>query len=192
MFQVFPLVQRIRVGGHIAVDLKLRWDNESLVVEYRAFSFNTSTLSTISLVLSKRFREVMKQLTHFRLRFKIKLVVRETETIAFATFFVGSNGRALHIAGIHTQQNIMRVRVLLIHIVRIIGADHLYVVLFSIFKQYRCLLVSCSGNIMALQFYIIIFAKQIQPPFKFRFGFILGFAQNSLRYRCANTASGSN
>src|SRR6185312_4265871 len=109
----------------------------------------------------ERFGDVVKELAHFGLGFKEELVVREAEAIALATFFISCDGRALHIAGIYAKQNIMRVTVLLIHVVRIVGADHFYVKLFGVLSQ---LIINdlLLGDIVALQLDVIVFAEKVR------------------------------
>ena len=85
----------------------------------------------------------------------------------------------------------MSIKVLLIHIMRIVGSNNLNIVFSRQFYKHFIHLV-LFRNIMSLKFYIIIFTKYIQPPFEFFLSFIFSFFQNSARYRCSQTACSSN
>ena len=95
-----------RVGSHALHELEAIHDRH---VDVRQ--------DDVELCPGELAQAVDEELAHFVLRFKIKLVVRETKAIPLAAFFVGSNGGALHIAGIYAKEDIMRIAVLLIHVV---------------------------------------------------------------------------
>src|SRR5690348_8711089 len=103
----------------------------------------------------ERFGQIPEQVSHFLLRLEIKLIIRKTKAIAFPTLFVGSYWGALHVAGIYAKQNVVRICILLIHIMRIVGADNLYIIFLSELQKdvvHRLLVV----NLMALELNVII------------------------------------
>ncbi len=85
----------------------------------------------------------------------------------------------------------MRVGIFHVHIMRIVGRDDLHIIFFRESQKHFIHLYLFRYS-MILDFHIIIFAKQIQPPLENFFCFGFSFFQNRARNFCSNTASGCN
>ena len=139
----------------------------------------------------QRLWHILEQFPHFSLRLEIKLVVPESETAAFhdgAFFHKFTDSRCgLFFAGIDAKQNIVRVGVFLVYIVGVVGADNFYLVFVGPAQQHFIHLVLLR-HLVSLDLDVIVFAKNIEPPFKLLFGFRFTFFQNGLGYHGADTA----
>ena len=100
MLQVLPLVHVL--GFRSTMDLEFGRNREirqhNIPFQLQHFHLIDDLVGVIECL-----RQIMKELAHFILRFKVKLVVRETEAIAFTTFFIRCDRSALHIAGIYAK-----------------------------------------------------------------------------------------
>src|SRR5436190_8505925 len=67
-----------------------------------------------------RFRKIVEYLAHFRRCFKIKLVVWKYKTFVFYKHIIitelAKRGRGLFLAGVDAKQDIMRVKIGLVHV----------------------------------------------------------------------------
>ena len=84
-----------------------------------------------SIGIVQRLGNVLKQQRHFRLGFEKELIIWESKSESFSTFFMISFGRALKLSSIDTQQNIVRIGVFLIRIMRVIGCDDGHIVFLT-------------------------------------------------------------
>src|SRR5690606_1058029 len=116
---------------------------------------------------------------------EIKLVVGKgkARVFGFALFIViiFGAGRALLLARVDAEENVVRVIIGLVYIVRIVGGDNGHVVFAGKLQQHLVGLY-LVGYVVALQLHIVVVAKQVQPPFKHLFGLLLTLAQNGARH----------
>ena len=140
-------------------------------------------------------RHIFEQGPHFSLCFEIELVIPEgkTATFHYCTFFhkFPYGGCGLFFACIQAKQNIVRVGVFLIHIMRVIGTDDFHFIFFSPTEQHLVNAI-LLGHLVPLNFNVIVFTKYIEPPFKFFSRRSLILLQNRLRHHRSDAASGGN
>src|SRR5690625_7710963 len=79
-----------------------------------------------------RFRNIGKEGFHLLLRFKIEFIVRETETFPAAS----ADRRRDRLIVVDTEKCIVRLCIFFIYVERVVGSDHLDVVLFRKPEQY--------------------------------------------------------
>jgi hypothetical protein len=95
----------------------------------------------------------------------------------------------LFFAGVDAQQDVVGVVVFLIDVVRIVGANHFYVVFAGPAQEHFVHLV-LFFHLVALDFDVVVFAENIVPPFKLLARRFLALPQDSLGHHGAYAAGG--
>jgi hypothetical protein len=138
---------------------------------------------------------VFEKRTHLGLRFEIKLIVPKSESAFFIVFgFVSELAQSrlgLFFTRVDAEQDVVCVVIFLVHVVRVVGANNLDVVLLRPAQQNFVHLI-LFGHLMPLDFNVIVFAEDAEPPFEFLSGFCFAVPQNSLRHHRPDAAGGGN
>src|SRR5699024_9797332 len=106
-------------------------------------------------------RQIAEELLHLPGRLQVKfgiqivVIICKPETVGIVNISVG----------LQCQQDIVRLRIFLLHIMRIVGRDHLDVVLFGPFDQ-RFVTAVLISQPVPLPLDVVIIAKNIKVPFK--------------------------
>ena len=99
MLKILPLIHILGFSPGVNLKFIRNWKirKHNIPFQLKVFNFIYNLIGIV-----KRFRKVMKKLTHFCLALEKELIIRKSKTKAFASFFIGGNRCALHIAGVHT------------------------------------------------------------------------------------------
>ncbi len=148
MLQVFVLVR------------ETRWD---LVVRKHDVLLQLQDLHFVhdQVRVVQGFRQIAESSTHLRLGLEEELVVVKGEAFAFLAYLiiaVVGLRCALLFAGVDAQKNVVRVRILLIHIVAVVAGDDRHVVFARPLHQYGVHLLLLRDPV-ALDLHVIIVPK---------------------------------
>src|SRR5699024_3293079 len=131
-------------------------------------------------------RQITEKLLHLPGRLQVKfgiqlvVIICKPKTVGIVNISVG----------LQRQQDIVRLGIFFLHIMRIVGRDHLDVVLFGPFDQ-RFAAAVLIAQPVTLQLDVVIIAKNIKVPLKQGTRLLLSLIDDGLIDLAGNTTGGS-
>src|SRR5699024_6100112 len=131
-------------------------------------------------------RQITEKLLHLPGRLQVKfgiqlvVIICKPETVRIVNISVG----------LQRQQDVVRLGIFLLHILRIVGGDHLYVVFFGLLDL-RLFPAVLIAQPVTLQLNVVVIAKNIKVPLKQGPRLLLTLIDDGLVDLAGNTAGGS-